>query len=287
MFNNAAMAVPVVDLNSGNNCNNRNGLFGNNDDILALIILFAVFGGAWGGGYGNNRNSGGCGSGETTIIMPPTGGYGMNTTAGFTDAAITNGFNNQAVINKLDGINGGICGLGYDQLNQMNGINTNIMQTGFGLQNAINQNTVAGMQNTNALQTQISSCCCDMRAGLKDISYDMATQNCALRNEVHQTGDAIIQSQNWGFRNLQDQISAGFNELARQNDQRYIRELEAKLNACDRDRALQDTANYILGVTNPRAVPAYPSCNPNCYGNWSSEAVSGYGNNGCCCRQAC
>lgn len=57
-------------------------------------------------------------------------------------------------MNKLNGIEQGICSLGYDQ---MNGINTNILQTGFGLQNAIQQNTISGMQNANALQTQISA----------------------------------------------------------------------------------------------------------------------------------
>ena len=43
-------------------------------------------------------------------------------------------------------------------LTGFNGINTNIMQTGYGIQQAINADTVANMQNTNALQSQLAQC---------------------------------------------------------------------------------------------------------------------------------
>lgn len=60
-------------------------------------------------------------------------------------AEVQRGFDNSAVITKLDGISNGICSLGYDQLAQMNGINTNIMQTGYGIQNSITQMGIANM----------------------------------------------------------------------------------------------------------------------------------------------
>ena len=34
----------------------------------------------------------------------------------------------------------------------------NIMQTGYGIQQAINADTIANMQNTNALQSQLAQC---------------------------------------------------------------------------------------------------------------------------------
>lgn len=281
MFGNSGMSaadVAAVTRGSGNDDG-----FGGNNGWWILIILFALFG--WGnGGYGN-RGSGD--SGSTTVIVPPIGGYGMGSGFGFTDAAITNGFNNQAVINKLDGINSGICGLGYDQLSQMNSINSNIMQTGFGIQQAINNDTVANMQNANALSTQISTCCCDQRAAIKDLAYDLATQECQTRTQIHETGDAIIQSQNWGFRNLQDTINQGFQNLERQNDQRYIAQLEQQLNIASRDAALQGMAQYVVNQVRPSPVPAYPACNPNGVGNWSQSVLSGNGytgNNGCGCN---
>lgn len=280
MFNSGAM-VPVVANLGDNSNNNRGGLFGNNDDLLALIILFAVFGGGAFGGYGN-RNSGGS-SGETTIVMPPSGGYGMynNNNFGFMEAAVQSGFNNQNVISKLDGITNGICNLGYDQLNQMNGISRTIENVGFALQQAANNGVVAGMQNTNAIQNQISTCCCDTKELIQNLLFQMSQMGCDIRSEVHQIGDTIVQSQNWGFRNLQDTINAGFNNLERREDARYIRELEAKLNACDRDNALMSTANYIINTTHPRAVPAYPSCNPNGVGNWNPSVIAGNGFNYC------
>lgn len=176
---------------------------------------------------------------------------------GFSEAAMQRGFDNQAVIQKLDGLANGICGLGYDQLAQMNGLGTQVMQTGFGLQQAINDGTVSGMRNTEALSRQMADCCCDMKAGLKDIQYNMATDTCALKTEVHQTGDAIIQNQNAGFQMLNNTIRDGFTNLEFQAQNRYIAELERKLNASDRNSALQDMATYVINQVRPTPVPSW------------------------------
>ena len=84
-----------------------------------------------------------------------------------TQADIQRGFDTQAIVGKLDGITNGLCDGFYAVNNSMltgfNGINTNIMQTGFGIQQAINADTVANMQNANALQAQFANCCCETR----------------------------------------------------------------------------------------------------------------------------
>ncbi len=268
---------------------NGNDGFGGNNGWWVLIILFALFGGWGNDGNGNNRNgngrgNGGCGDG-TTIVMPPAGGgYGMYgvTGSGFMDAAIQRGFDNQAVINKLDGINSGICSLGYDQLAQMNGISNTVMQTGWGIQNSINQlgvtgmqdtfglqqainnNTVANMQNTNALTTLITDCCCENRAAVADIKYTMATDACATNNNIHQTGDAIINNQNQGFQMLNNTINDRFTRLEMSQKDQRISELEAQLNRCDRDSALQGMSSYIISNLNPTPRPSYIVQNPNC-----------------------
>lgn len=254
MFN-GNTGVSLADIAAVTNGNRNNNGWGGDGDWWAWIILFAMFG--WGNGGFGFGNGGGA---STTAI----------------DAALQRGFDTQTMINKLDGINNGLCSLGYDQLAQMNNINSTVMQTGFGLQQSINDNTVAGMQNTNALQALIQSCCCDMRSGLKDLQYTMATDTCALKNEVHQTGDAIIQNANWNARDLNDTIRQGFENIQRQNDQRYIAELERKLNACDRDSALQGLSTYLINTLRPSPIPSYRSCNPWAYngGNWD-------GCNGC------
>lgn len=264
MFGGSAPSLADIAAVTRNNDGNNNGL-GDGNGWWVLIILFALFGG-WGnnGGYGRG-NGGSCGGNDgcTVINVPPTFGTcfgyggGMGAGFGFSEAAMQRGFDNQAVIQKLDGINNGICNLGYDQLAQMNGIGTQIMQTGFGLQKAINDGTVSAMRSADGLSHQLSDCCCDIRSGLKDIQYAMATDACALKTEVHQTGDAIIQNQNAGFQMLNNTIRDGFTNLEFQAQNRYIAELERKLNASDRNSALQDMATYVVNQVRPTPIPSW------------------------------
>lgn len=250
-------------------CNNGWG----NGDGWGWILLLALFGG-WGfggNGWGNGRGNNCCCN---------------NNVAG----EVQRGFDTQTVVSKLDGINGGICSLGYDQLAQMNGINTNILQTGFGIQQAINNDTVSGMQNTNALQTQISDCCCKNQTGQMQIINQMDKNACALGNNVHQTGDAIINNQNNGFNMLNQTIKDGFCNLEMREMARENAALRQQVNDSNRDAALQGTANYIINTVNPRSQPAYITCNPNTGNIWpcgtnpfSNNCWSNCGSScGCC-----
>ena len=153
------------------NGRNNDGMWGG-DGWWAIIIFAMIFG--W-GGFGNGW-----------------GGFGGNGGAmqGYaTQADIQRGFDNQAVISKLDGITNGLCDGFYAVNNGMltgfNGINTNILQTGFGIQQAINADTVANMQNTNALQTQLANCCCETREAIQGVNYNMAQNTCALQNTMN------------------------------------------------------------------------------------------------------
>lgn len=144
MFNSGNCSVPLVASIDGNG--NNNGGWGNDGwGLIWIVLIFAIFG--WGNGFGGWGNNG--------------GGMG-STAAAYTDSAIQRGFDNQAIVGKLDGITNGLCDGFYAVNNSMltgfNGINTNIMQTGYGIQQAINADTVANMQNTNALQNQLAQC---------------------------------------------------------------------------------------------------------------------------------
>ena len=136
MFNTGNCAsVPLVANIDGNG--NNNGWGAEGSWLWFIIVIFAIFGwGGFGNGFGGNGMNGGVGS------------------------EIQRGFDNQAVVSKLDGISNGLCDGFYAMNNSMltgfNGINTNIMQTGYGIQQAINADTVANMQNTNALQSQLA-----------------------------------------------------------------------------------------------------------------------------------
>ncbi len=243
MFNTGnCPSVPIVANLDGNNGNNWN----DGSWLWFLIVVFAIFGG-WGNGFG---------------------GFGGGTNGGV-GSEIQRGFDNQAVISKLDGISNGLCDGFYAMNNSMltgfNGINTNIMQTGYGIQQAVNADTVANMQNTNALQSQLANCCCETREAIQGVNYNMATQANALQNTMCNNTRDIIDSQQAGFRSIldylcQDKIAtltAENNDLRRAASQ-------------DRQNALLTSTmaaqtNQIINAVNPAPIPAYTVPNPNAY----------------------
>jgi len=160
-------------------------------------------------------------------------------------------------------------------LTGFNGINTNIMQTGYGIQQAINADTIANMQNTNALQAQLANCCCETREAIQNVNYNMATNTCALQNTMNSNTRDIIDSQQAGTRAILDYLCAKENADLRDKVQKL--ELSASQ---DRQNALLTTAmtaqtQQIVNSVNPPAVPAYVVPNPNAYAY------------GCGCNQSC
>ena len=145
MFSNQPSLADIAAV-TGNNRND--GMWGDGCCWWFIIILFALWGN---NGWGNN------GSGALQ-------GYA-------TQADIQRGFDTSNIVGKLDGISNGLCDGFYAVNNSMltgfNGINTNIMQTGYGIQQAINADTIANMQNTNALQSQLANCCCETREAIQ------------------------------------------------------------------------------------------------------------------------
>ena len=254
MFNNGVSLADIAAV-TGNNRDN-DGMWGNGAWWIVILLIFG-----W-GGFGNN-GWGGNGAGN-----------------GYTDAAIQRGFDNQAVISKLDGITNGLCDGFYAVNNSMltgfNGINTNIMQTGYGIQQAINADTIANMQNTNALQTQLANCCCETREAIQGVNYNMATNTCALQNAMNNNTRDIIESQQAGTRAVLDYLCAKENADLRDKVQKL--ELSASQ---DRQNALLTTAmtaqtQQIVNSVNPPAIPAYVVPNPNTYVPY-----------GCGCNQSC
>lgn len=253
---------------------NRENCGGWGGDWGAWIILFLIFGMFGWGGFG------GFGGGF---------GGGVGTQQGYdTRADVQRGFDNSAVITKLDGITQGICSLGYDQLNQMNGINTTVMQTGFGLQNAIQQNSVANMQGFNevdkaicGVQSQIADCCCGVQRAIDGVNYNMLSNSNALQNTIQNTTRDIIDNANANSRAIldylcQDKIST----LQQENQALRLATSQANQNAVLRAAMDANTAEIIRRTGNDCPIPAYVVPNPNCcYGNSIGVGV-GYNNGG-------
>ena len=235
MFNSSPSLADIAAVTGGNR---NDGAWGDGG-WWVLIILFALFGG-W-GGYGFGGNGG--------------GGY---TATAATQADIQRGFDNSAVISKLDGITNGLCD-GFYAVN-------NGMLTGFNsIQQAINADTVAGMQNANAIQSQLANCCCETREAIQGVNFNMAQNTCALQNTMNNNTRDIIDSQNAGTRAIldyfcQDKIAT---LQAENNDLRLAA-------SQDRQNALLTTAmtaqtNHIISAVNPSPIPAYQVPNPNTY----------------------
>ena len=129
------------DSTNGGGYGNGNGFFGNDWAWIVILLLFGYggrgFGGSFGGGYG-----GGSGVGENYILA--------------TDFA--------TIERKLDSVNSGICDATF-------ALNNNINANFRNVDNAICTLGYQALQNTNAIQTQLSDCCCGIKGEIKDVAY--------------------------------------------------------------------------------------------------------------------
>lgn len=259
MFGSSIPSIPLTapignmmggGFNGGYGCGNDNGWW-------VLIILFALFGG-WGNRNGNNNGM------PSVVYMDRGIGSGIS-------GEVQRGFDTSTVISKLDGINNGICSLGYDQLAQMNGVNTSIMQTGYNIQNGITQMGIAQMQDTNALSRQLGDCCCENRQGQAEIQYRMATDTCAITTSIANAARDIMDNDNANFRAISDRLTAS--ELARKDETIATqREIISNLNLATSQQNLKAD---LINELKPCPTPAYVVENPysyngqTCCGNYS------------------
>lgn len=307
--NSTPFSMPVMPAAYGNG----GGMGGWNSDWVALAILALIFGDGWGmGGMG--------GMGMFLPFMFMNGGFGGfggngcccgNNNANAIEASIQRGFDNQGVMNKLNGIEQGICSLGYDQLAQMNnlgmavsngfhGVDNAICNLGYQTQQGFNQATITNLQGQNDLSRQLADCCCEnrvgqlqlgnsMERGFCDANYNAATNTNAIIQNAHNDADRIIARLDAMEMSRKDEV------IAAQNQKIFGLELsasQAAQNAYITANQSAQTAELIrrLGADCPvNAVvvqPPQPVTFPtNCCGGVN---YAGYGNNGGCgCNSGC
>ena len=210
-----------------------------------IILLALLFGwgrnGAFGGGYGSGN--GGC-------------------CASATCQELQSGFNNQSVMQMLNGINSGICSLGYDNATLVNGVNTNVMQTGFGITSAIQQAQFAQQQSAAAAQAQMADCCCSIQRAIDGVNYNNAQNFCNLGNTMQSVGRDIIDNQNANYRALHDELVQY--RIEDKND--TIAELRSQVQALNLAASQSNQNTYLVNKLQPCPTPAYVVPNPNaCY----------------------
>lgn len=189
-----------------------NGFFGG--DWAWIIILALLF------GWGNNGNGfGGFGGGNGFF-----GGYDIGKLATTNDVAV--GFNNSAVLNSLNDLKLGQAGLQQTLCQGFNGVNTSILTS------------------TNAVQSQLAGCCCDLARSIDGVNYNMAKNTCDITNAIHNSARDIIDNQNANYRAIHDELVA--NKIEAKNDR--IAELTQQVTALQ-FAASQQAQNAYLTAT--------------------------------------
>lgn len=247
-----ASNVPsVADIAAVTDNRNDMGFGGNWWVIILLLFLFGGFnrGGAW----GNNGDC--CGQPATC-------------------SDLQRGFDNQSVMNKLNGLENGMCSMAYDQLSQFNGVNQNINGAAWGLERSIQQMGVANMQDTYALSRQLGDCCCENRLAISQIRNDMAADTCAITTALNQMGQNIMINDNNNYRQLHDE----FVSFQMQAKDEKIAEQASLINALNLAQSQANQNQYLISQLRPSPQPCYPVQNPYASVNW--------GNN-CGCNNAC
>lgn len=167
---------------------------------------------------------------------------------------------------KIDSVNQGLCDGFYQQAQLVNGTNM-AMANGFAQAELSRSNQQAAlMQQLNAMQMHAANCCCENRAAIAQVRYDMATQACDTRNTVNTAARDIIDNQNQNSRAILDFLT--------QNKMRDLESANQELRLAA-SQAAQN--NYLISQLRPCPTPAYITCNP-----WAGSSYGGCGT-GCGC----
>ena len=138
------------------------------------------------------------------------------------------------------GIENGITGIGTQLCNGFNGVNSSIAN----------------------LAAQMASCCCDLKQGQGEISYNLAAQTNILQNTVNNNGNAIQQALNSGFRDVIDAQNAGTQRIVDLFTQDKIQSLQTELQSAQLQLSNAAQTNNIVNALRPTPVPSYPVLSP-------------------------
>ena len=180
--------------------------YGGQGSWFWIVVLFLFMFGFGRNGWGNDVNNG-----------------------ALTRAEMTDGFNNQSILNKLNGLENGLCDGFYSQ-------NTTMLQGFAGIGNQIMQNQFA-----------MKECCCETNRNIDAVRYENSKNTCEITTAIHNEGEqtrALIQANT--IQNLRDRLEAKSQELQTANFQLSQQAQNATL----------------INELRPCAKPAYITCSP-------------------------
>lgn len=232
----------------------------------------------------DNNNSGGDwfggGSGGwlgiLLLIALLGGGLGFGGFGGFGGGAGLQGMATRADINEgfaLNNITSGITAIQQGIADATYALNNSLM-TGF-------HGVDRGLCD---LSHQLSDCCCENRAAIAQVRYDMATQACDTRNLIQNTTRDLMDNQNANTRAILDFLTTDkISTLTAENQALKFAASQAQQNAFITANQDAQTAELIRRLGRDCPVPAYVVPNPNCcYGNPLGVGY-GYNGGGCLC----
>lgn len=246
--------------------NGNGGGFGWGNDLSWIILLLLC---GWGnGGFGFGGGMGGFAA-DGAALYP-----WMN------QAEITSdGFRDQMMNNNITSIRDAVSGISTQLCNGFAGVNAGVANGFAQAEIAANGRQMADMQQMFGLQSALQTCCCDNKAGLADLKYTIATEECATRNADTMNTQSVLNAINGGIQSIKDQLCA--DKIDAKNDE--ISQLRQEL-LYARGQASQDvqtaalrqsdatTANQLIAELRSCPIPSMPvygqtpifTCNSGC-----------------------
>lgn len=249
-FSSGPSLADIAAVTNGNRSNN--GSDGGWGEWIWAFLIFALFG--WGGfggnGFGNNGGSAAQGAltrGDLCMDM------------NFQD--VQNGVRNisDQVGLGFANLNSTICNQQYDTAGLINGLE-NVISQGFNTMN------VSNLQSANALQAQLAQCCCENREAIAQVRYDMASNTCAITNQMNQ-----------GFNAVNQTIIDQFCQLKMEQKDAEIARLQAANTDLRFGISQANQTTEIVNAVRPTPIPAWQVPNPFAF---SGNYGCGCGNNG-------
>ena len=214
MFNNnGGYSLADIAAATGNGGNN-NGFLGGGEGAWVIILLIIILAaGGWNNGFNGGGNGGG-GNGVTYITSD-----------------VQRGFDQSAVINSLNGINTAI-------------------NNGFANAEVSRCNTQANiLQTLNNIAMNQQNCCCQNRAGLADLKYTIATENCADRAAVSDGIRDILAATQAQTQTILDKLcQQEIDALKAQNQQLQMQSYLSSLSASQAQQTLELKAGQQAAV---------------------------------------
>ena len=185
------LVMPVAPMYGGNGGFDS---FGGDGWWIILLLLFA--GGGWGNGFG-----GGFGNMMLGYDFPwlLNGQQGIN-------ANTNNGFQNAFLNDNITSVRDGISALSTQLCNTGSDIQMSLANGFANVEQGANARQMADMQQMFGIQSALQNCCCENRAGIADLKYTVATENCADRTQSMQNTRDIIESSTRNTQSILDKL---------------------------------------------------------------------------------